>query len=71
MLKIAVAGASGRMGRMLVQAVLGSSDCALAGALDIPGSPALGQDAGAFLGQSTGVAIRGNPRSPAQASFLA
>ena len=38
MLKIAVAGASGRMGRMLVQAVLDSGDCLLAGALDIPGS---------------------------------
>ena len=58
MLKIAVAGASGRMGRMLVQSVLGSGDCTLAGALDIPGSPALGQDAGAFLGQPTGVTIR-------------
>ncbi len=57
MLKIAVAGASGRMGRMLVQAVLGSGDCTLAGALDLPGSPALGQDAGAFLGQPTGVTI--------------
>ena len=52
MLKIAVAGASGRMGRMLVEAVLGSDDCALAGALDIAGSPALGQDAGAFLGRT-------------------
>lgn len=56
-LRIAVAGASGRMGRMLVEAVLASGDCELAGALDIPGSPALGQDAGAFLGRSTGVAI--------------
>jgi 4-hydroxy-tetrahydrodipicolinate reductase len=56
-LKIAVAGASGRMGRMLVEAVLGSDDCALAGALDIAGSAALGQDAGAFLGRSTGVTI--------------
>jgi 4-hydroxy-tetrahydrodipicolinate reductase len=56
-LNIAVAGASGRMGRMLVQAVLSSPDLALAGALDVAGSPALGQDAGAFAGRSTGVAI--------------
>ena len=56
-LNIAVAGASGRMGRMLVEAVLDAPDCALAGALDVPGSPALGQDAGGFLGRATGVAI--------------
>ena len=56
-LRIAIAGASGRMGRMLVEAVLDAPDCALAGALDIPGSPALGRDAGAFLGRATGVTI--------------
>lgn len=56
-LKIAVAGASGRMGRMLIEAVLAAPDCALSGALDRPGSPALGQDAGAFLGQASGVTI--------------
>ncbi len=54
-LKIAVAGASGRMGQMLVQAVLAAPDLALAGALDISGSPQLGQDAAAALGQSSGV----------------
>jgi 4-hydroxy-tetrahydrodipicolinate reductase len=57
MLKLAVAGASGRMGRMLIEAVLASADCRLVGALDVPGSAALGHDAGAFLGQPTGVAI--------------
>ena len=56
-LKIAVAGASGRMGRMLIEAVMASPDLALAGALDVPGSPALGQDAAAFLGRPCGVAI--------------
>lgn len=55
--RIAVAGSSGRMGRMLVEAVLASPDCTLTGALDVPGSAALGQDAGAFLGRSTGVVI--------------
>jgi 4-hydroxy-tetrahydrodipicolinate reductase len=54
-LRIAIAGASGRMGRMLVEAVLDAPDCALAGALDVSGSLALGQDAGAFLGRATGV----------------
>jgi 4-hydroxy-tetrahydrodipicolinate reductase len=63
MLKIAVAGASGRMGRMLVEAVLASGDCQLAGALDLPGSPALGQDAGAFLGRPTGVVVTDDLRA--------
>jgi 4-hydroxy-tetrahydrodipicolinate reductase len=56
-LRIAVAGASGRMGRMLVEAVVGASDLRLHGALDVPGSPALGKDAAAFLGRESGVAI--------------
>lgn len=56
-LRIAIAGASGRMGRMLIEAVLKAPDCELAGALDISGNPALGMDAGAFLGRSTGVII--------------
>ena len=34
-LRIAVAGASGRMGRMLIEAVNAAPDCALAGTLDI------------------------------------
>jgi 4-hydroxy-tetrahydrodipicolinate reductase len=55
--RVAVAGASGRMGQMLFDAVRQADDCTLAGALDIPASPALGQDAGAFAGQRTGVLI--------------
>lgn len=57
-LKIAVAGASGRMGRMLVEAIGAAPDAQLAGALDVAGSPAVGSDAGAFAGQPTGVAIQ-------------
>ena len=56
-LRIAVAGASGRMGRMLIEAVRGSGDMVLAGALDIAASTALGQDASAFLGAASGVHI--------------
>jgi 4-hydroxy-tetrahydrodipicolinate reductase len=56
-LRIGIAGASGRMGRMLIEAVNAAPDCVLAGALDIPNAPALGQDACAFLGQSSGVPI--------------
>ena len=56
-LNICVAGASGRMGRMLVETILAAPDCTLVGALDTPTSPALGQDAGAPLGKTTGVRI--------------
>ena len=62
-LRIAVAGASGRMGRMLIEAVRGSGDMVLAGALDIAASPALGQDASAFLGAASGVAITADLRT--------
>ena len=55
--RICVAGASGRMGQMLVDAVRANSDCLLSGALDVASSPALGQDAGAYAGHHTGVAI--------------
>jgi 4-hydroxy-tetrahydrodipicolinate reductase len=55
--KIAIAGTSGRMGRMLIEAIRADSGCVLAGALDVAGSPALGQDATAFLGHASGVAI--------------
>lgn len=56
-MKIAVAGASGRMGRMLIEAIQQADDAVLAGALDIPGSPALGSDAAAFLGKPAGISI--------------
>ncbi len=42
---------------MLVEAVLASPDCELAGALDLAGSPALGQDAANFMGRSSGVKV--------------
>ncbi len=61
--RLAIAGASGRMGRMLIEAVLAAPDCELAGALDVPGSPSLGQDAGAALGRGTGVAITSDLRA--------
>ena len=55
--RIAIAGASGRMGRMLIEAVTHADDATLSGALDIPGNPQLGTDAAAFLGQPSGVLI--------------
>ena len=43
-LNIAIAGAGGRMGQMLIDAVAAAPDCVLSGALDIAGSAALGSD---------------------------
>ncbi|MBB6558217.1 4-hydroxy-tetrahydrodipicolinate reductase [Acidovorax soli] len=55
--RVAVAGASGRMGRMLIEALRATDDCVLAGALDVAASPGIGSDATAFLGHASGVAI--------------
>lgn len=60
---IAVAGASGRMGHMLIEAIRASGDCVLSGALDIATSPAIGQDASAFTGQPCGVAVTADLRA--------
>jgi 4-hydroxy-tetrahydrodipicolinate reductase len=69
--KIAIAGASGRMGRMLIEAVQQADDAQLAGALDVAGSPAVGADATAFLGATSGVAITADLRAGLQpASYL-
>jgi 4-hydroxy-tetrahydrodipicolinate reductase len=57
MIRVAVAGASGRMGRMLIEAVQQAPDCTLAGALVRPGSALIGQDATAWLGQASGVRV--------------
>jgi len=57
LLKIAVAGASGRMGKMLVEAIGNAPDAVLSGALDVATSPAVGSDPAAFLGRPSGVAI--------------
>lgn len=49
-LRIAVTGAAGRMGRMLVRAIVEAEGCVLAGAAEQPGSPTLGEDAGVIAG---------------------
>jgi 4-hydroxy-tetrahydrodipicolinate reductase len=55
--KICIAGAGGRMGRMLIEAVTHADDCTLGGALDVPGSLGLGLDASGFLGTASGITI--------------
>lgn len=70
-MKIAVAGASGRMGRMLIEAIQEASDASLAGALDIPQAPCVGTDAGAFQGKHTGVLIESDlAKGLANADYL-
>lgn len=56
-LSIAIAGASGRMGRMLIEAVRANPDMRLSAALDQAHSPMIGTDAGLALGVQTGVMI--------------
>ena len=56
-LKIAVAGASGRMGRMLIEAIDADPDTQLSGALDVAGAPGMGAEAGSALGRTLGVNI--------------
>jgi 4-hydroxy-tetrahydrodipicolinate reductase len=56
-MKVALAGAAGRMGRTLVDAVLRSGDLTLAAALETPGHPELGRDAGEAVGASAGVKL--------------
>jgi len=56
-MRIAVAGSGGRMGRTLVEAVLGAGDLALVAALEIPGAALLGRDAGEPLGVRTGITV--------------
>jgi len=55
--RVAIAGAGGRMGQALVEAVQAAPGLVLAAALDVPGSNAIGHDAGARIGRGTGVAI--------------
>lgn len=49
-MKIAIAGAAGRMGQMLIRRIAATEGCTLAGALEGPTSNALGRDAGEVAG---------------------
>ena len=57
MLSVAIAGASGRMGRTLLETVAQAPDARLVGALERPESPFLGRDAGELIGAPCGVVI--------------
>ena len=62
-MKIAIAGAGGRMGRTLIEAVLADRGLSLAAAFDVPGSPAVGQEAG-------NIRITSDPKTSAAAGVL-
>ncbi len=58
MIRTAVIGAAGRMGRMLVAQIQADPELVLSGAVEFPGCPLLGQDAGVVAGVGeTGVKI--------------
>lgn len=59
-LRIAVAGSGGRMGRTLVEAVLGAPDMRLAAALEQAGHSLVGRDAGECCGTPCAVPIVAN-----------
>ncbi|WP_127143783.1 4-hydroxy-tetrahydrodipicolinate reductase [Pelagibacterium montanilacus] len=57
-LKIAIAGAGGRMGAANIRAVLENPACELVAAFDRSGAPAIGRDAGTHAGlEPAGIAI--------------
>ena len=56
--RVAVTGAAGRMGRMLIEAIAANGELALTAALEQPGSSLTGADAGELAGlESHGVAV--------------
>jgi 4-hydroxy-tetrahydrodipicolinate reductase len=50
MMKVAIVGAAGRMGGHLIRALSESEGLELSGAVDLPGNPQIGQDAGLIVG---------------------
>ncbi|WP_291995136.1 4-hydroxy-tetrahydrodipicolinate reductase [Candidatus Accumulibacter sp. ACC003] len=70
-LRIAIAGAGGRMGRMLVEATLNDAHATLTAALDQADAAVLGKDAGEMVGTPCGVRVSSDSEAAiAQASCL-
>lgn len=67
-IRVAIAGASGRMGRMLVEAALKEDGVVLASAFDRRDSAFVGRDAGEMLGVATGVSITDDVRAAVSAA---
>lgn len=59
MINVGITGASGRMGRALIEAVNEAEDLAIAATIERPGSESVGQDAGQLAGLgSLGIPVR-------------
>lgn len=65
--RIGIVGAGGRMGRMLIEAILKDDSVVLGAAFDVPGSPAIGANAGALVGMASDVVIAADLVSGMQA----
>ena len=63
MLKVVIAGCSGRMGHALLEAVFADAELSLHGALDRADSQQIGRDAGEQFGKKTGVLISHDVRA--------
>ncbi len=60
-MRLVVVGAAGRMGRMLIRAIHEAPGCVLSAAIERPGSPLLGSDAGVLAGlPASGVVVTDN-----------
>jgi len=55
--RIAIAGAGGRMGQTLIEAIFDAPDLALGAALDVASCSLTGRDAGERFGRATGVTV--------------
>jgi 4-hydroxy-tetrahydrodipicolinate reductase len=61
-MKLAIAGAGGRMGRVLARIVHETADCEVAGAIEAKGSPHVGADIGSLAGiGALGVTVTDDP----------
>jgi 4-hydroxy-tetrahydrodipicolinate reductase len=71
MKRIAVIGASGRMGQMIVSAIQAADGATLGAATEVATSPAIGQDAGVLAGiGSTGVIVSADSEALFEADAL-
>ena len=65
LVSVVIVGARGRMGQTLIREVLDSEHLTLVGAVERPGSPGIGSDAGAMVGMPTvGVPVSDELRPP-------
>ena len=67
-IRVAIAGAGGRMGQALIEATLDDPRFVLAGALDVAGSDAIGADAGARQGRRSGVNVQADVAAGVQSA---